>query len=63
MERKVESLADLRWLVERRKSVVVPGCCPWNKPKPAAFMIQLSGEILWRLFSRGMYRYDKKESK
>lgn len=65
--KQIKTLEGLRRASLDRKSVIVPHAGhirfgpPWNKPKPAAFMINLSGHILVHLFSIGMYIYKKEE--
>lgn len=58
---RITKLKTLEALVTLRKAVHVPKSRAWCKPKPAAFMIQLSGSILLRLFDMGMFVYEKKE--
>ena len=51
------------WLARQdRKSVICPTSRAWEKPRPAAFMMNLPGEILLRLFKGGMYLYKKGKS-
>ena len=45
--------------VKSKKAVVVPKGSNWSKPRPAAFMINLPGVVLLRLFDLGMYIYNK----
>lgn len=42
-----------------RRSVVVPSSHSYKKPLPAATFMNLSGELLLRLFQDGMYIYEK----
>ena len=56
---KVTGLYFLELLVEYKKSVVCPNAHAWRKPHPAAFMINLPGVQLLRLFEGGMYVYNK----
>ena len=42
-----------------RLSVVCPTSRAWNKPKPAAFIMNLSGDIILKLIRRGLYIYEK----
>ena len=56
----IRTLTGLKAAVKKRKAVVVPkSMTVWDRPKPAAVMIHLSGEILFKLFSMGMYIYKK----
>lgn len=61
MLERIKTLKQLKKLVLKKKAVIVPNTGAWRKPRPAAFMIHLSGEILLRLFERGMYEYKKAE--
>ena len=52
---QINTLCELEIAADNHYSVVVPRSTTWNKPKPAAFMIHLSGVILLRCFKSGMY--------
>jgi hypothetical protein len=52
-------LLTLASCAKDKKSIIVPGTRPWEKPRPAAWMINLPGITLNRLFEIGMYIYDK----
>jgi len=54
----LEKLVAARW---GRRAVICPSSYTFRKPKPAAFMIQLSGEILRRLMRDGMFIYESKK--
>lgn len=56
---RIQSLSRLKELSDERKSVIVPNDRTWNKPKPAAFVIHLSGVQLLLLFDYGMFVYEK----
>ena len=59
---KIKSLSALCNLVKKRKSVVVPGTV-WERPTPAAFVINLQGRVISRMIERGMFVYVKKSEK
>jgi len=61
--KRIRHLCDLQELSFERRSVVVPGVPPWEKPRPATFMIGMPGRTLLGLFQIGMYVYKKKEKK
>lgn len=54
---KITTLAELISARERRKAITCPGQHCWRRPIPAAFMANLSGEILHRLMTYGMWVY------
>jgi hypothetical protein len=58
----VRSLKHLVLAIEKKKAVIVPNTV-WAKPKPAAVMINLPGAILYKLFEKGMYIYEKPKDK
>jgi len=58
-ENRIHDLNDLHASAQRKEAVVVPGT-NWANPKPAAFMINLPGSVLCRLFNRGMFIYRRK---
>ena len=58
---KVSALDHLADLCYKKRSVVVPESGPWRKPRPAAFMINLPGAVLLRLFEMGMHVYEKEQ--
>jgi len=64
LRNQITSLEDLRRARSAKRAVHVPHSFTWARPRPAAFMIQLSGEILLRLFHTGMFLYvPQKKSK
>lgn len=56
---RVTTLAELALLSEAKRSVICPKHPAWNRPRPAAWMIQLPGAMLLGLFAAGMYVYEK----
>ena len=56
---RITTLKELRDLSNQHKSVYCPNTYAWRRPRPAAFMINLSGAILINLFESGMYEYVK----
>ena len=54
---KISTLWQLHMAVKSKKAVVVPKGSNWSKPRPAAFMMNLPGAVLIRLFDLGMYIY------
>lgn len=55
--KRVENLAQLRELANRRKSVICSDHPAFAKPKPAAFVLAFQGRYLADLFDRGIYEY------
>lgn len=60
---KIETLLDLVTLVHLKKSVTVPGWGGFQRPKAAAFILNMSGAIIHRMMVSGMFVYEPKESK
>lgn len=58
---RIKTLEQLQALAEQKRSVVVPDVYCWRRPRPAAFVINLAGSVLVRLFASGMYIYEKKQ--
>ena len=61
--KRIWDLDGLKEAAIWRRAVVVPraGWTPWQKPKPATFMLNLTGSVLLRLFNVGMYIYEKEK--
>jgi hypothetical protein len=56
--KQIKTLAQLIKARENKRAVICDAYC-FCKPRPAAFMANLSGEILHRLMTAGMWIYDK----
>ena len=54
---QITTLDQLISARERKKAVVCPFTGGWFRPRPAAFIANLSGEMLHRLMKSGMYVY------
>ncbi len=52
----ITTLKDLKYLADNKISVVTLNYM-FKKPVPAAFVINLQGHILLRLFDTGLYAY------
>jgi hypothetical protein len=61
--KKVKSLNHLKQLSLERRAVVCPKLSCWNKPHPAAFVINLSGFVLCNLLFSGMFVYEPRKAK
>ena len=57
--KQVRGLSHLMDLIDQRKAVFVPYSNAYNVPRPAAFMVNLSGRTLHWLMKAGMYVYKK----
>ncbi len=56
----MRDLADIARAREEKRSLVCPGLRLWNgKPRPAAFIICLSGEMIWRMLCAGLFIYER----
>lgn len=62
---QVNTLHHLASLAADKRSVCAPGFrgLPFRKPKPAAFVINMSGQIILQLIASGLYVYEPKEKK
>ena len=59
MQEKIETLGDVVECVRRKKSLYCPSTIHFSKPRPAAFMINLSGHMLFNMINYGLYVYQK----
>lgn len=57
---KITTLGDLYELAVSKRSVVCPASHAFSKPKPAGFIINLPGSVIFNLFLSGMFLYEKK---
>ena len=55
---QIKTLSDLHLAIAMRLSVIVPGTT-FDKPRPAAFVMNLQGVVIYRLFLKGMFVYVK----
>lgn len=55
------TLHDLAKAVEKHKAIVVPESNAFKKPTSAAFIMNLSGKVIFDLINKGMYIYTKGE--
>jgi hypothetical protein len=58
--KKIRNLRQLEKAVDNKKSIFCPNTIVFNKPISAAFMINLIGSLLLKLFRQGMYIYEPK---
>ena len=56
---QIYSLEDLFGAMKEKKAIVTPALWLWRKPKPAAFIINLSGIIILDMITKGMFIYKK----
>lgn len=56
---QIMTLADLANAVSERRAVSVPANPLWNKPRPAAFIFNLPGSVIYTLINTGMFIYEK----
>jgi hypothetical protein len=59
--KQVKTLEYLVDLQIQKKSVFVPTWYGFTKHKPAKFMMNLQGWILWTMMRKGMYVYEPKK--
>lgn len=53
---RIETLHELGYAAENRMAVMVPGTV-WEKPKPAAVLMQQQGTMILSLINKGMFIY------
>ena len=58
----ITNLEGLRAAALHRRAVVCPEWVGFVRPRPAAFVINMSGELLLRMFRSGMYLHIKRET-
>lgn len=63
IELRILSLNHLEYCRKRRYAVYSKTHRAWQKPHPAAFIINLPGIILYRLIEDGLYTYNKNAHK
>jgi hypothetical protein len=63
MARRIRTLAEIEQLRADKRAVTCPGSVTFRGPLPAAFIINLSGEIILRLIRYGLYVYTPKGRK
>ena len=59
---KIENLNQLKVLVDNKRAVY-SNFGMLRKPLPAAFVMNLQGYLILRLFERGMYLYESKRKR
>lgn len=60
---QIKTLEQLYTARANRRSIVVPKFFVWSGPRPAAVMMNLSGEQLLGMFQSGMFIYEKPAAK
>ena len=63
---QIRTLQDLRKARDERRSVRIHSVdrfSNWNTPRPAAFVLNLSGEIILRLIETGLYIHQPKSKR
>jgi hypothetical protein len=61
--KRISSLSGLMKAVKTKNAVMCPGSHAFRGPIPAAWVVNLSGAILYRLINNGLYYYERKEIK
>lgn len=62
MKAQLENLNDLENVRTRKMAVICPGIHCFNRPIPAAFVMNMSCEIVNRMLKSGLYIYLKKRT-
>ena len=60
--RKLRNLDELAQAVSLRRSVVVPGFGAFERPRPAAFVMNLQGRQLVKMFALGVFIWEPKKT-
>ena len=55
----ITNLEGLQWAALHHRAVVCPKWTGFVRPRPAAFVINMSGDVLLRMFKSGMYLHTK----
>jgi len=55
----INNLDTLHWAAQMHRAVVCPTSVGFKRPRPAAFVLNLNGGVLRRMFKVGMYLYEK----
>lgn len=55
--KRIVTLQDLYVARSLKQSVIAPSFGGFDRPRPAAFMMNLTGEVLLRMMNSGMYVY------
>jgi len=59
MKDQIRTLGQLIQVSRDKKAVVAPASHAFAKPKPARFIINLSGATIYRLLQMGIFIYHK----
>jgi len=59
---QIKTIDDIYWLSIERRSVVCKEFAN-RKPKPASFIINLQGRIIYSLIKKGMWLYKKRKQR
>jgi len=54
---RISKLDQLHLIALARRSVYCPNMASWSKPRPAAFVLNLQGIIIFRMMRSGMFLY------
>ncbi len=60
--KRIRNLRDLAQAMHSHRSVCVPSLKtygPWRAPRPAAFVMQQSAEMVLEMISMGLFVYEK----
>lgn len=56
---QITSLDALSRLAEQKRAVVCPAAVGFKSPRPAQFVINMSGTMILRFMQSGLYLYEK----
>lgn len=56
--KRIRTFEELAAMADERRSIVWH---PWKKPKPASFVMHMTGAVILKMLESGIYLYHKKE--
>ena len=60
---RIRSIYELERAMKQKRAVIIPGTAKWQKPKPAAIIINLPLARVLKLLKEGIYLYEKPKKK
>ena len=57
---QIKTLQALGRAANHRRSVICPAFRGLRRPKPAKFVLQMTGEMILRMLDKGLFLYEKR---